>query len=66
MKNEELKQTQEELVQVLFDQVGDVVHTLMKLRTPEKAYEIMRAVDNARQIMHWVADGYNYIQINKK
>lgn len=54
--------SEKELIAMLSTQVGDVVKTLMMLRKPDTAYEIMRAVDSARQVLHWVADGYGAIK----
>ncbi len=52
-----------ELLFRLSKQVEEVVNTLMLLRKPEMSYEIMRAVDSSRQILHWVADGYGQIKV---
>lgn len=54
----------EKLVQHLLGQLEEVVSTLMKLRTPENAYEILRAVDCARQTIHWIGDANGLLKIN--
>lgn len=55
--------TEKELLETLSMQVEGVVNTLMRLRKPETAYEIMRAVDSARGVLHWAADGYGAIKL---
>lgn len=60
MKENELNE--EKLLILLSTQLEGVVQTLMKLRKPENAYEIVRAVDATRQVLHWVADGYGAIK----
>ena len=54
---------EKQLLETLSMQVEGVVNTLMKLRKPETAYETMRAVDSARQVIHWAADGYGAIKL---
>ena len=61
--NEEKVLSEKELLQLVSTQVESVVITLMKLRKPQTAYEIVRAVDSARQVLHWVADGYGAITL---
>jgi hypothetical protein len=48
--------TRENLLKDLALQVQEVVTTLLKLRKPETAYETVRAIDSAREVLHWVAD----------
>lgn len=62
MENTVQKQTEEELLKQLSIQLEEVVKTLLKLRKPDTAYEIVRAVDSTRQVLHWVADGYGAIK----
>jgi hypothetical protein len=58
-----MTETEKQLLTVLSSQVEAVVNTLMQLRKPETAYEIMRAVDSARGVLHWAADGYGAIKL---
>ena len=60
-----LTDKEKELYIQLSTQVRAIVNTLLELRKPETAYETMKAIDSARQILHWTADAKGLLTIDK-